>query len=58
MNTEKPMKFFAVRVLQEHADQLEDLRHQRSRKAGKRVTLRAIFAEAVAEYLRARAATH
>lgn len=58
MDTQKGTKFFAVRVLKEHADLLEDLRYQRSRKAGKRVTLRQLFAEALAQYLRGRALNH
>ena len=58
MDTQKPQRFINVRVDQEALDHLEDLRHQRSRLEGKRISIREIFAEAVEEYLSTRAVSH
>ncbi len=57
MSCEK-QRFINVRVAQECLDHLEGLRHERSQREGKRVSLREIFAEALELYLRSRSETH
>lgn len=51
-------KFLAVRIEQAHAEQLEDLRRDRSRRAGKRVSVRELMSEALAKYLELHTTTH